>query len=1033
MEKITIQFVVIIACFVGGSSTNLWAQNDWENSTIFEINKEPGRAEFIPLQTEGKLTDFSKDASPFVKSLNGSWSFRWSDKPADRPMDFFRTDYDLTNWDELPVPSNWQMHGYGIPIYTNTVYPFKVNPPYIQHDNNPVGSYRRNFTIPEDWDNDQNVFLHFDGVKSAFYVWVNGEKVGYSQGSMTPAEFNISNYLKEGENSLSVEVYRWSDGSYLEDQDMWRFSGIYRDVYLFTTPKTAISDFYVTTDLDDQFRHGDMKIKTKVKNSSGKDLSKLELQAYLFPKGSWIDESVATLNEKIDITGNEEQEIEFSQKIKNPKLWSAESPNLYTLVLELSDSDGEILERISTAIGFREVEIRGGEFFVNGRSILFKGVNRHEHDPDCGRAITRESMMKDILMMKQNNINSVRCSHYPNHPEWYRLCNEYGIYLVDEANVESHGISYGKDILPGSDPNWTAAVLARAGRMVLRDRNHPSVVLWSLGNEAGHGDNFFKMSDHIRELDPTRPIQYRQMNEAADMDSRTYPTPDWIIQRAKEKPDRPFLMNEYAHAMGNSVGNLQEYWDAIEAYPALIGGFIWDWVDQGLRTKTENGIEYFAYGGDFGDKPNDKNFCINGLVSSDRKPNPSLYEVKKVYQNVSVKLINAENLTVEILNKYNFTNLSDFDCSWQILENGELIEEGKLSDINVEPGMKKQVKIPSAYNLKSGREYFLTVLFSLKENTRWAEKGHIVAWDQFQISSEIPNAQVEINPTAELQLSESADNYEINGEGFQFQISKNNGEVRSIKYKGEEVLSAPIVPNFWRVPNDNDRGSKFEQTSACWRRASADRKVETVEANVFGNDSIKISASSRLPVFGTDCFVVYTIYNTGIIQVNCQMELEDDVPELPRFGMQFQIPDKYSQMQWYGRGPHETYQDRKSGAAIGLYSGKIDEQSYSYVYPQENGNKTDVRWVSFVDNKGRGIKISGIPTLDVSAWPYSMEDLENATHAYQVPNRSFYSVQVDYRQRGVGGNNSWGQKPLEKYRLLDKQYSYSFIIEPLSK
>nr|WP_319512087.1 glycoside hydrolase family 2 TIM barrel-domain containing protein [uncultured Draconibacterium sp.] len=1031
MKKI--RLFVLSACFLCSQFSNLWAQNDWENSTIFEINKEPGRAEFVPLITEGKITDFSKGSSPLVKSLSGTWNFRWSAKPTDRPVDFYRSDYDLTNWDEILVPSNWQLHGYGIPIYTNTVYPFKSNPPYIQHDNNPVGSYRRNFTIPKNWDKDQNIFLHFDGVKSAFYVWVNGEKVGYSQGSMTPAEFNISKYLKEGENSLAVEVYRWSDGSYLEDQDMWRFSGIYRDVYLYTAPKTAISDFYVTTDLDDRFKHADLKIRSKVQNSSSKDLAELELIAHLFPKGSWLDEPVATVKQKINITRNEEQLVELSQRIKNPKQWSAEFPNLYTLVLELNDSGGKTLERVSADIGFREVEIRGGEFFVNGKSILFKGVNRHEHDPDRGRAITRESMIKDILMMKQNNINAVRCSHYPNQAEWYRLCNEYGIYLVDEANVESHGISYGKDILPGSDPNWTAAVLARAGRMVMRDRNHPSVVLWSLGNEAGHGDNFFKMSDHIRELDSTRPIQYRQMNEAADMDSQTYPTPDWIIQRAKEKPDRPFLMNEYAHAMGNSMGNLQEYWDAIEEYPALIGGFIWDWVDQGLRTKTENGIEYFAYGGDFGDKPNDNNFCINGLVSPDRKPNPSLYEVKKVYQNVTVKLVSAENLTVDIFNKYNFTNLSDFDVNWQILENGEVVENGKLEYLNINPGMKKQVRIPSAYSLNLGKEYFLSVLFSLKENSNWAKKGHVVAWDQFQLSAKIPNSQVEINPDAVLQLNESSDDYEIIGDVFHFQISKNKGDVRSIKYDGEEVLSAPIVPNFWRIPNDNDRGSKFEQTSACWRRASADRKVEKVEAKAFGNDSIKITVSSRLPVFGTEYFVVYTIFNNGILQVNCQMELEDGVPELPRFGMQFQIPDSYSHMQWYGRGPQETYQDRKSGAAIGIYSGKVDEQSYSYVYPQENGNKTDVRWVSFVNSEGRGIKISGIPTINVSAWPYSMEELENATHAYQVPNRSFYSVQVDYKQRGVGGNNSWGQKPLNKYRMLDKQYSYSYRIEPVNR
>ena len=1032
MRQSTITLVAIFYCLFFCLSAKLYSQNDWENSTIFEINKEVGHAEFVPLNTEGELTDYSKESSPHVKSLNGLWKFRWSAKPADRPEDFYRTDYDLTNWDELWVPSNWQMHGYGIPIYTNITYPFKVDPPYIQHDNNPVGSYRRDFMVPAGWDENQDFFLHFDGVKSAFYVWVNGKKVGYSQGSMTPAEFNISKYLKEGDNTLAVEVYRWSDGSYLEDQDMWRFSGIYRDVYLYTAPKTSICDFYVTTDLDEQFKHAILKLQVEVRNTLSNDLSGLQLTAYLFEKGRWLDESVATLKTKLNLAGSEEKELELSQKIKNPKLWSSESPNLYTLVWELKDSNGKKVERLSTDVGFREVEIRGGEFFVNGRSVLFKGVNRHEHDPDRGRAITRESMIKDILRMKQNNINAVRCSHYPNQPEWYRLCNEYGIYLVDEANVESHGISYGKDILPGSAPNWTGAVLARAGRMVLRDRNQPCIILWSLGNEAGHGDNFFKMADHIRELDPTRPIQYRQMNAAADMDSQTYPTPEWIIQRAKDKPDRPFLMNEYAHAMGNSMGNLQEYWDAIEKYPALIGGFIWDWVDQGLRVKTENGIEYFAYGGDFGDKPNDENFCINGLVSPDRIPHPSLYEVKKIYQNVSVKFVRAENLTVEILNKYNFTNLSIFGCSWQITENGEVVEEGELTNLDVKPGMKKQVKIPSNYKKKDEKEYFLTICFSLKETTSWAENGHVVAWDQLLLSNGILASKIQANPSAQLNLDESTDNYEISGSDFHIQISKNKGEVRSLEYDGREVLNSPIVPNFWRVTNDNDRGSNFHETSACWRRASADRKVERVEAKVSGSDSIRITVSSRLPVFGIPHLLVYTIYNTGIMKVESQLELEEGVPELPRFGMQFQVLDSYSQMEWYGRGPQETYQDRKSGAAVGLYSGIVDKQSYSYLYPQENGNKTDVRWVSFVNKDGKGIKISGLPTIDISAWPYSMSDLENATHAYQLPNRSFYSVQVDYKQRGVGGNNSWGLKPLDKYRLLDKRYEYSFLIEPVN-
>ena len=567
--------------------------------------------------------------------------------------------------------------------------------------------------------------------------------------------------------------------------------------------------------------------------------------------------------------------------------------------------------------------------------------------------------------------------------------------------------------------------------MVGRDRNHPCVVIWSLGNEAGHGDNFYRMADRIRGMDPTRLIQYRQMNEAADMDSRTYPTPDWLVSRAKENPNRPFLMNEYVHAMGNSVGNLQEYWNAIEQYPALIGGFIWDWVDQGLRRKTENGIEYFAYGGDFGDKPNDKNFCINGLVSPDRIPHPSLSEVRKVYQNITVKLIDPGEARVKVLNKYNFLNTSGFDVSWELTEDGQVVETGNPGSPEIAPGMTEEFVIPYKTELKKEKEYFLKVAFSLKKDERWGPRGYVVAWDQFCLQ---PAKRPAVDRTAgfgKLTVTKQDGMITVSGENFFAEFSGTNGELTGLKYGNQSMLVAPLVPNFWRVPLDNDRGHRFEVTSGMWKTASQYRLTDRAEATEFGGDSVRVEVSARLPVFAIPYQTVYSVYPSGTIKVTCSMTMDREVPELPRFGVQFRIPKTFGQMTWYGRGPQETYPDRKSGAAFGIWSGKVEDQIYPYIYPQENGNKSDVRWVKLADPQGNGIEITGLPAIGVSAWPYTQEDLETATHDYQLPRRPFYLVQVDYKQRGVGGNNSWGLMPLDQYRLLDDKYHFSFLIQPI--
>jgi len=807
-------------------------------------------------------------------------------------------------------------------------------------------------------------------------------------------------------------------------------SGIYRDVYLVAKPRQNIRDFFITTELDKNYQHADLNINAAIKNVSVDDVNGYEIKATVYEKGN-TENALYSISETVDVSAGQEVEVNLKRTVRNPKLWSAETPDLYTVVFELIDENDNVVEKTGTYFGFREVEIRGGEFFVNGKSILFKGVNRHEHHPDYGRAVTRESMIQDILLMKQYNVNSVRCSHYPNHPLWYELCDEYGLYVFDEANVESHGISYGKDILPGSDPNWTDAVVMRAERMVLRDRNHPSVVTWSLGNEAGHGDNFYKMADRIRELDPTRNIHYRQMNAAADMDSDTYPTPEWIINRAQEKPDRPFLMNEYAHAMGNSVGNLQEYWNAIEKYPALIGGFIWDWVDQGLRHKTENGIEFFAYGGDFGDKPNDDNFCINGLVSPDRVPNPSLYEVKKVYQNISTRLLDAETAEIEIQNKFNFTNTSQFAMVWELAENGKIVESGEIDSPKIEPGLSGSLKIPYQTELKPEREYFMKVSFALAEDKLWAKQGHVIAWDQFSLQEPGRFITDEMRDGDNLELANNQENIVVNGNDFQAIFDAENGELKSLKYNDNEMLTSPVVPNFWRVPVDNDMGHGFEISSGAWRTASDYRDVKSVMSANMNGDSVQISITAELPVFAIPHKTTYTVYKSGAVKVDCNIDISADIPELPRFGVQFRIPEAFSQMGWYGRGPQETYQDRKTGSAFGIYSGEVDEQVYPYIFPQETGNKTDVRWVTFTNENGRGLKITGLPQIDVTASPYLPATVESSTHNYQLQNMPFYTVQVDYKQRGVGGNNSWGLKPLDKYRLLDDQYEYSFLISPV--
>ena len=1020
------------------------AAPNWEDPTVIGLNKEPGHCTLMPYADVESALECRRETSPFYRSLNGKWKFNWVNKPADRPVDFYRSDYDVSGWDEIPVPSNWQMHGYGRPIYLNMTYPFPANPPHIPHDYNPVGSYRREFTIPETWDR-REVFLHFDGVKSAFYLWINGTQVGYSQGSMTPAEFNVTKYLEPGKNTVAAEVYRWSDGSYLEDQDMWRLSGIYRSVYLFATPKVHIRDFFVRATLDDLCRGGILMIRPKLATYGDTNLRGWTVQAQLYD-----DQKKAVLAEPLSIATRrilgerypQRDNVPFAlmeAKIDSPKQWSAEIPNLYTLVLTLNDDEGNVVEAESCKVGFRKVEIVDGQLFVNGQSIKLFGVNRHEHDPDHGRAIPRGRMIQDIKILKQNNINAVRTSHYPDDPRWYELCDEYGIYLIDETNLETHG----QGGLLTNIPTWSNAFVDRAIRVVERDKNHASVIIWSLGNESGCGPNHAAMAAWIHDYDPTRPVHYEgavgrpKDPYYVDMMSRMYARIDQIVRMATDPVDtRPMVLCEYAHAMGNSVGNLKEYWDAIRSHRRLIGGFIWDWADQGLRKYTDDGQMFWAYGGDYGDNPNDGNFCCNGLVQPDRKPNPSLMEVKKVYQRIHVTPVDPLNGVFAVANEYDFQNLDFAAVAWELTCDGEVIQSGELPPLSVAPKAERTFKIPlTAPEPPAGTECWLKIAFVLASDTSWGDRGHVVAWDQIPMAFDTPAAVVaDLRLMPDAKLNQQGDVYVVTGEDFRVAVGSDSGAIESLILNETELIIAPLTPNFWRAPIDNDNGNQMPRRQGIWRQAGAKRTVEAVRAKQIRPEVVRITVEATLPVGNdTKLLTTYDVYGTGDIIVETTVyPTGDRIPDLPRFGMQMAIPGQFSTMTWLGRGPHETYWDRKTGAAIGLYSGSVADQTHVYVRPQENGNKTDVRWLMLANDDGTGLLAVGGPLLSVSAWPYSMEDLEQATHINELPHRDFITVNLDYKQMGVGGDDSWGARPHPEYTLPAQPYTHRFRLKPYS-
>ncbi|MCC6458074.1 MAG: DUF4981 domain-containing protein [Caldilineaceae bacterium] len=1145
---------------------------DWCNPLVAGRNKEAAHATLVPFDSiecaRAALDDLVLDweKSPYMRRLDGEWRFAYLPNPAATPVDFAQAAYDDGEWDRIPVPSNWQMLGdefargkpkYDIPIYTNIRYPFPIdNLPAVPVDDNPTGCYRRTFILPEEWAGRQ-IFLHFEGVDSACYVWVNGQMVGYSEESRLPAEFNITNFVQPGENLLAVQVLRWSDGSYLEDQDMWRMSGIYRSVWLWSAPAVHLRDFWVRPELDDAYTGATLHVRGHVRAYSAQAVNyRLGVQLYdeggeaVFDEPLWQD---------VDLAQGHETTVALSHWLANPRHWSDETPYLYQAVLTLTDGDGQLVEVIGCRVGFRKVELKAGQIHLNGKRIVLKGVNRHEHDPEHGHVVTLEAMIQDIEMMKRHNINAVRTAHYPNDRRWYELCDRYGLLLYDEADLETHGVW---DLLT-KDPLWESTFVDRAVRMVERDKNHPSILVWSLGNESGYGRNHDAMANWIRSHDPTRLIHYHPAEDAPIVDilGPMYPSVAQIIEMAKDpKETRPIVMCEYAHSMGNSTGNLQEYWDAIAAYPRLQGGFIWDWMDQGIRQETPEGEVFYAYGGDFGDSPNDGNFCGNGLIGSDRSPHPALLEYKKVLE--PILFSQSEPGTpglIQIENRYHTLDLNGFEITWEVREIGpvatetglacdKIVQSGMLPRLSTPAGQATTVRLPlNGFMREPGADYWLTVRARLRGVTSWADAGHEVAWRQFELPNPMQVATDDEEPA--VTIANAPGTLTLTQGELQLVVDSEQGQLLRLARGTQNVIEKGPRLQIWRAPTDNDANTWGDQVAAKrWREAGLDRladqvdgvsllqewgaqvevrgaavaavDADTAQATRWGEMMFRLGSmlgqfadegQVRLlsQAFGTDyeqmegddqksrvaallaelerkgkiahlltvIYQVITMSNSVKVPVDVREELalyanksESGLREmlrpadetrfdyllqyamqadggvgvelrvvcggaqplfLPRVGLTLTLPETLSQLTWYGRGPHESYTDRKESAAIGVYTSSVADQFVPYMKPQEHGNHTETRWLRLTDAEGAGLLVVADETLDFSAHHYTAEDLTAATHTHNLTRRREVILNLDARQGGLG-NGSCGPGVLPAHMLLPGEFTFKFTLYAVS-
>lgn len=1008
-------------------------QKEWLDPEVNAINRAAMRAAYFAYPSvESAQAGIKEKASNFM-SLNGMWKFNWVQNETDKPVNFYQVGFEDQCWADFPVPGIWEVNGYGDPLYKNVGYAwsnqFRSNPPLVESANNHVGSYRKTIDLPADWKGRQ-VYLHVGSATSNLYVWVNGKFVGYSEDSKMAAEFDITKYLQPGKNLIAMQIYRWCDGSYLEDQDFWRLSGIGRDVYLYARTPVHIEDIFITPDLDAAYKDGKLDVVANVTRGGGS--VELELKDM---NGTPVDKKEV----RPDGKGNIRTLIEVS----NPAKWSAEEPNLYTLTFTLKNAAGKVLEVIPQRVGFRKIELKKdlGQIWVNGKPVLFKGADRHEMDPLTGYYVSRERMIQDIQVMKENNLNAIRTCHYPDDPEWYNLCDEYGIYLVCEANIESHGMGYGERTL-AKNPAYAKAHLERNQRMVEAFKNHPSIIFWSLGNEAGDGPNFEACYKWIKERDASRAVQYEQAGSKAHTDIMCpmYDDLNWMEKFAKGDDSRPLIQCEYAHAMGNSQGGFKEYWDLIRKYPKLQGGFIWDYVDQGLRGYSRDGSMIYTYGGDFNlYDGSDNNFNCNGLISPDRVPNPHMNEVKKVYQSIWTTPVDLQKGLVNIYNENFFIDLSDYYMEWTLLADGEAMESGVVAQLNVAPLATEQVAL--GYQLpRTGKELLLNVSYKLKRAKQLLQAGYVVAEDQLSVQPYTGfNASIAASDKA-VKIYEDLVHVVLTTGETQVTFDKRNGWIRGLSMNGLEMLEYgySLQPNFWRAPTDNDMGANLQNRFRSWK--NPEMKVKGFKAEQNGTNAL-VTVDYEMPGVSAALKMIYEINYEGEIRICQDMKVDkskEKMPHLFRFGMQVVMPGSFDRIDYYGRGPVENYSDRNFSENIGRYRQLVKDQYYPYIRPQESGTKTDIRWWKLTDIDGRGLEIRSDVPFSASALPYLQDDLDGGTrkqqrHSGDLKTRDLTTLSFDLKQMGLGCINSWGAWPLQPYLLPYDDYTFNVVITPVRK
>ncbi|WP_271766574.1 glycoside hydrolase family 2 TIM barrel-domain containing protein [Aquimarina algiphila] len=1045
--------IIVLLFFI---TLNIQAQyaNDWENPLVVQKNRAPSRATLYSYPTIEQAKTLDRENSPWYKSLNGIWKFNWVHKPADAPNDFYKEDYDVSKWDDINVPSCWEMKGYGKMTYVNSGYPFPNNQPYIDHNHNPVGSYKRTITIPNDWE-DKTILINFGGVLNAYYLYVNGQEVGYNQGSYTTSEFDITKYIKKGKNTIAVKVYRWSDGAYLEDQDNWRMSGIFREVFLQAWPKIAISDVFVQTPLDENYKNAKLKLRPKLNIAPD-----VKIDGYTV-KATLLDGEKAVLEKPLEISAKKIVDEWYPQtdnvyfalletEVTNPKKWSAENPNRYTLILTL-EKEGKVVQATSTKIGFRQIDVKDGVLLVNGKRIIMYGVNRHDHSPTGGKTVSREEMLEDITILKQNNMNLIRTCHYPNDPYLYDLCDELGIYVMDEANLESHGLRGELS----NRPEWSYSFLDRAIKMVERDKNHPSIIFWSLGNESGTGPNHAAMSGWVKNYDPTRLVHSEGAQgdptdpkyiKQGDMDnltnilnprdrsyvdviSRMYAPAKTLRKFAKDPNDnRPIINCEFMHSMGNSLGSLKEYLDDARSNPRIIGGAIWDYIDQGILLKNKKGESYWGYGNDpnenFGFDPRRFNFLINGIINPDKSPKPALYECKKVFQPIEFSAVPNNEFSIKVKNWHHFTNLKEYQFNWSLKANGKTIQAGKLSELNIEPTSEKIIKIPvDNFTKEANIEYSIRINAVLKDRTMFADAGYEIAWEDFVLSK--LTSEIKETPS-NVTFVENEEYIVATTAKYEIKVDKKTGFITSYESNKKSMILSPLQPNLVRASTDNDRarGNKIVKDAQQWKSFSEDLSIKKISTQK-SQKSIIVEGTST---FDSKFEFTYRFLENGV-KVSFKINKPDTAPLFIRLGMQTTIPKQFKNTSYYGKGPYENYWDRKESGKLELHTCETDKLAFDYIYPQENGNRSDVRYVDFISEQQQVLRIKGFPTIDFSIWPYSQQNLEEATHTYDLKIEDFFTLNIDYRQLGVGGDDSWSQKAIAQpeYRLNKNEYDYSFL------